>query len=278
MPIKTILSILGVDQDATDLVNAAELSERSGAHLTAVIVGCVPPAPFGEVAGGVYSSWSLNWEAENERLEIQTQKLRDLLEERRLHGDVRAAYCLQGTVEEEIGNRARYADVSLIGAGLLADDFLLKRVLGGALFRSPTPVILTSKEAKVELAPRTILVAWNAGLEAGRALRSSLDMLVGAENVHLALVDPAATTSAMGEEPGADIAAFLARHGVKTTVDRLASCGRQTDAVLRQHALDIDAGLIVMGAYSHSRLQERIFGGTTTSMIETPGTPVLLAH
>ncbi|TIL62994.1 MAG: universal stress protein, partial [Mesorhizobium sp.] len=48
--------------------------------------------------------------------------------------------------------------------------------------------------------------------------------------------------------------------------------------VLRRHALDIAADLMVMGAYGHSRLRERIFGGVTVSMLEDPSMPILMAR
>ena len=278
MPFKTILSIIGVDQDKADLAAAAELSARASAHLTAVVVGCVPPAPFGYVAGEAYSAWSLDWEAENKRLEDRVAKLQEFLKNKGLQGDIQPLYCLRGVVAEEIARRASYADVSLLGPGLLKDDFLRDRVVDGALFQSPAPVLLAPKDKQVELAPKTVLVAWNAGLQAGKALRQSLEMLLGAESVHVVLVDPQATPYAMGQEPGADIATFLSRHGVKTTVDVIASGGHQVDEALRQHALDINADIIVMGAYGHSKLREWIFGGTTRSIIANPGFPVLLAH
>jgi nucleotide-binding universal stress UspA family protein len=81
-----------------------------------------------------------------------------------------------------------------------------------------------------------------------------------------------------GAEPGADIAAYLARHGLTVTVDQLAGGGRPVADVLKQHATDIGADLIVMGAYSHSRIRERIFGGVTRSFIEGARLPVLMAH
>ncbi|WP_367118802.1 universal stress protein [Mesorhizobium sp.] len=48
--------------------------------------------------------------------------------------------------------------------------------------------------------------------------------------------------------------------------------------VLRRHAVDIAADLMVMGAYGHSRLRERIFGGVTISMLEDPPMPILMAR
>jgi nucleotide-binding universal stress UspA family protein len=92
------------------------------------------------------------------------------------------------------------------------------------------------------------------------------------------MVDPRAASARNGEEPGADVAAYLARHGIEVTVDRLASGGRPVDEVLNQHALDVSADLIVMGGYSHSRLRERIFGGVTRAILEEPSVCVLMTH
>lgn len=92
------------------------------------------------------------------------------------------------------------------------------------------------------------------------------------------LVDPLEGDEDQGAEPGADAAAYLARHGIKVTVDRLPSQGRTVASVLRRHATDTAADLLVMGAYGHSRLRERIFGGVTSAMIEEPTLPVLMAR
>lgn len=65
---------------------------------------------------------------------------------------------------------------------------------------------------------------------------------------------------------------------MKVTVDRLPSANHSVADVLRQHAVDSSAELMVMGAYGHSRLRERIFGGVTKSMLEDQLLPVLLAR
>lgn len=100
-------------------------------------------------------------------------------------------------------------------------------------------------------------------------------MMRNAEGVNLVLVDPSTKN---GEEPGADVAAYLARHGVKVTVDRLPSAGLAVEEVLAQHARDTSADLIVIGAYGHSRIRERVFGGVTKAMIDAPTMPVLMVR
>jgi len=103
-------------------------------------------------------------------------------------------------------------------------------------------------------------------------------MMTWAEEVHVVLVDPDSSYWVSGGEPGADVAAYLARHGIKVLVEQLASGGRLVEDVLEKHALEISADLIVMGAYGHSRLRERIFGGVTASVLQDAKFPVLIAR
>ena len=63
-----------------------------------------------------------------------------------------------------------------------------------------------------------------------------------------------------------------------TTVHRLPREGQEVGEVLRRAAIDLDADLIVMGGYGHSRLRERFFGGATTFMMKQATIPVLMAH
>jgi nucleotide-binding universal stress UspA family protein len=277
MHAKTLLIVTGIDHDDEDLLQAAHLAEAEQVHLTAIVVSCVPPPPVGDRAGDIASLYAVEWDQEFERLNARAADLYRRLGDRGLQAEIQVVYCLQGSLAEEVGKHACYADIVVIGQAVLKDDFLRKRVLDGALFASPTPVLLLG-DATATLRPKTVLVAWNATLEAGAAVRSALDILAHADSVRLAAVDPDARPYAMGEEPGADMARFLARHHANVTVDTLASGGKDPAIVLQRHARDIGADLIVMGAYGHSRMRERFFGGTTETMTKNIGTPVFMAH
>ncbi|MBX4938925.1 universal stress protein, partial [Rhizobium binae] len=148
----------------------------------------------------------------------------------------------------------------------------------GALFQTPTPILINRGRRAMNSSPGSILLAWDSSDEASRAARQSLDLLKQADTVYVTMVDPVARMGANGEEPGADIAAYLARHGVKVQVDRIASGGRPADEILRQHAIDVSADLMVMGAYNHPRWQQTIFGGVTRNMLEESKMPIFMAH
>ena len=80
------------------------------------------------------------------------------------------------------------------------------------------------------------------------------------------------------QEPGADVALYLARHGVNVTVEQMHSNGLPVADVILNFARDNKINFIVIGAYSHSRSREIIFGGVTRSLLNKAEMPLLIAH
>ena len=122
-----------------------------------------------------------------------------------------------------------------------------------------------------------ILFAWNASREARRAITDSLPLLRAAKSVAVVVIDPHKNAS-HGEQPGADVAHYLSRHGVIARVEEVQSGGRVVADVIRIFAAEDKSDLIVLGAYSHARTREFIFGGVTRSLLKHATVPMLLAH
>lgn len=277
MPFKTILSITGVHQGDGDLTLAAGLCEQSGAHLSVFVVALAAPPPIGRYAAAFSDAWLEERQADMKELERRVAAVTHFLADKGVPADVASEYAEQAWADESIGRRARYSDLVVIGPELLGGELLKAKVIDGVLFSSGRPLLLVPSTASPTLAPKRIVVGWDAGLEAARAVREALGILTRAE-VHLAVVDPAEGENGHGQEPGADVAAFLARHGVKIVVDRLPSEGRPIADVLKRYAVDRAAEILVMGAYGHSRLRERVLGGVTKAMLDEPPVPVFMAR
>jgi nucleotide-binding universal stress UspA family protein len=192
--------------------------------------------------------------------------------------DLSSEYQEIAWADDAIGRRARYADLTVVGPEMLGREMLKEKVIQGALFSSGKPLLLLPEGARPTLKPSRVMVAWDARIEASRAVRESLELLVTAEEVRIAMVDPIEGDHGHGAEPGADLATYLARHGAKVTIDRLPGEGKAVASVLRRHAVDTAAELLVMGAYGHSRLRERIFGGVTKTMLDGATLPILMAR
>jgi nucleotide-binding universal stress UspA family protein len=143
--------------------------------------------------------------------------------------------------------------------------------------RGTRPVLLVPGAWQEAALPGTVVVGWDGGLCALRAIGAALPLLQAADSVKLALVNPDDLSDLHGEEPGADMALYLARHGVKVdvVVERTrATVGNALIGIAR----GCGAGLMVSGAYGHSRFREWMLGGATRELLERAPVPWLLAH
>jgi len=278
MTYKTILAVVGVDHSAEHLRAAAQVCASANAHLSLLIVKLAASPPIGDYAAAISVDWLNERQRDVDKLESCVARATDVLTKEGISFSVETKYTEAAWADDEIGERARYADLTLVGDGLTLDPELRSRTIDGTLFSSARPVLIMPKGKPARLDPRTVVLAWNSRLEAARAAREALEMLAGAETVYVTMVDPRSTYGKNGEEPGADIAGYLARHGVSVSVERLPSGGHRVDDVINRFASDVAADLIVMGAYGHSRMRERVFGGVTRSMLENAVIPVLMAH
>lgn len=276
MPFKTILSVMSAAAIDGDLLVATDLCCQVGAHLSALVVA-VAPQPTGR-----YTTLSQGWLEQRERnlqkLNECAKRVREKLARSELSFDVDSFYVEVAGANFDIGERALYADLVLIGPSVFQDRDLKQQVVDGCLFQAGRPLLIAPPDSAPTLQPKTVLLAWDSRPSSAHAAQQALELMVNADSVHVTMVDPNAALRASGEEPGADIAAYLARHGINVTVDTLPSAGRSVTEVVQQHAVDVAADLIVMGAYGHSRLREFVFGGVTRSMLEEARLPVLMAR
>lgn len=277
MPVKTILTVTGVEQGGRDLRIAADLCSAADAHLSVLVIALATPPIMTDVGMDAYL-WTQLSQPDLDRLKERAAAVTEFVAEAGVSADVSSDYPDTSRAAEVIGRRARYADLVVAGPELLASEELKSRVVEGALFSSGKPILLVPEGSSPTLRPRHVLVAWDSGLEASRALRESLDLIAASADVHVTMIDPVAGDYDHRYEPGADVAAYLARHGANVSVDRLPGQGRSIADVLARHAVDIAADMLVMGAYGHSRMRERIFGGVTRTMLDSPPLPVLMAR
>jgi len=177
-----------------------------------------------------------------------------------------------------VAQRARFADLVVLarpyGQGQGAEA---EAVIEAALFEGRAPVLVLPETGLVHAAPKRIVVAWNQGREALAAVRAALPMLKQADQVTITVVDPP-VHGPERSDPGGMLCQMLVRHGVRAEVSVLARTLPRVSDVLLRHVRDMNADLLVMGAYGHSRFREAILGGATRNMLEHATVPVLMAH
>jgi nucleotide-binding universal stress UspA family protein len=198
-----------------------------------------------------------------------------------------------GSVEARLAEDI--ADYALLLQSRYADLVVLSRDSGGAA-ETPAgaparmrdlpervslygvrPVLLIPEDWQEQALPGTAVAGWDGGLCALRAIAAALPLLQRADSVKLTLVNPDRMADLHGEQPGADMALYLARHGVKVDV-MIERTNATAGAALMGLARDCRAGLMVTGAYGHSRFREWVLGGVTRELLERAPVPLLLAH
>lgn len=172
---------------------------------------------------------------------------------------------------------ARYADLVVIGQSDPADDsgtpldFPERVVLSAG-----RPVLILPNIGSFPTIGKRILIAWNASHEATRAVTDAIPLLRLADNVNVMAINP--EHGVHGSVPGAEIALYLARHGVQVEVKTDYGADIDVGNEMLSRAADLSADLIVMGCYGHSRLKEWVLGGATRTILESMTTPVLMSH
>ena len=186
---------------------------------------------------------------------------------------------VEGTIPEQVALNARYADLLVLGQ---EDPDATQPAAGAtieaALFSSGRPVPVVPYAGRFESIGRRVLIGWNASREAVRAVHDALPLIAGAEATTVLAVNPRPGIAGHGEEPGADIARHLARHELKVTVERTEAPEIGAGDAILNRAAELQADLLVIGAYGHSRLREMVLGGVTRTLLQEMTVPVLMSH
>ncbi len=121
--------------------------------------------------------------------------------------------------------------------------------------------------------PTTAVIAWKASAESARAVESALPLLRRASKVHVLRWLEEVTDA---DSEGADIGAYLQRHGVNPIMERAEQAPERLGDTLLSRCTDFGADLLVMGCYGHSRARQLVLGGVTRTVLATMTVPVLM--
>jgi nucleotide-binding universal stress UspA family protein len=195
-----------------------------------------------------------------------------------LRSSIEAAFAQIGALTDLVALRARFADLVVLSRPYGKDQGAeAEAVVEAALFEGRAPVLVVPERGLATSAPKRVVIAWNQGREAMAAVRAALPLLKQADMVTITVIDPP-VHGPERSDPGGMLCQMLVRHGVQAEVSVLARTLPRVSDVLIRHVRDVNAELLVMGAYGHSRFREAILGGATRNMLEHAEVPVLMAH
>lgn len=280
MSYRTILvSLNEVGRLAELTAAAASLARETGAHVSGLYV--IPavqvyPSVGFEAAPQVFEGNRTYFKDNSQRVK---QAFEEAMRREALTYDFHLVDARTPVIAEEVIAMGRSADLVVVSATNPEEitgverDFVEQVVM--AVGR---PVIVLPAQGDARIALAEIVVGWDGGREAARAAFDALPLLKKAEKVRVVRIDPQKDPALRGSIAGADLAGTLARHGIRAEAQGYPTDGLDEGQALMRCAEDNGAGLIVMGAYGHSRLAEFIFGGATRFVLTRMSRPVLMSH
>lgn len=281
MSFKSLTTIVTSEAETREAVaGAAQLARLFDAHLDVLALG-VDRTQVGYSylgTGGVLMQVALERAEAEARAAEGAAKAALEAEAPGLRWSVEGAVAQAGGVGDLVALRARFADLVVLprpyGKGRPADA---EAVAEAALFEGQAPVLVLPEGKPLSRLPERIVIGWNQSREAMVAVRRALPLLKSAKAVEIAVIDPP-HHGPERSDPGGMLCQMLVRQGVKAEVSVLARSMPRISDVLNRHLREIDADLLVMGAYGHSRFREAILGGATRNMLEQAEVPVFMAH
>ena len=277
---KDVLAIVAdAELDAPAIALANAVADSFDAHLAATFLTPLPDEPLAYEPTVVAGVWAELLGRARQEAEAERNKVGDALKALARPSTLESAEALSRDLGRVAAVHARYADIAVLtrppeGAG----GDLREEIIEGVLFHSGRPALVAPPSWSGGVVGKRIVLAWDASREATRALSEADDMLEKAEQVTVLTVDAKPKMFGHGDQPGMNIAAHLARRGSKAEVRNVDSMGRTPAQAILDEAVSLNADLIVMGAYAHSRLREMVFGGATRDLLRSATIPLLLAH
>jgi nucleotide-binding universal stress UspA family protein len=261
MAYATVMVGLSVDQpNEARLEIAGQLAERLGAKVIGIAAAeFSPPLYFtsGEQAQKLVDQGRAA--IKNRVAEVESE-FRAAMQNRVTEVEWR---CAEDFPSRYIVQQARASDILVVGeAGraTIADPFV--QVSPSDLVMQTGRPLLVVPDACNWLDLRSVLIAWKDTAEARRAVADALPLLHKASDITIVEIveEQADRTAALSRVK--DVAAWLSRHGVSASGQVPEECG-EAGGLLERIASEVGAGVVVAGAYGHSRLREWILGGVT---------------
>lgn len=178
-----------------------------------------------------------------------------------------------GREDEIAATCGRLADMIVVNRPTEESSVSSTMTLNAVLVETGRPVFVVPPTG-TESFGRKVAISWNGSAEAARAVTGALPMIEQAESVLILTID--------GEETSPDVAtwlgSYLAWHGVSPEIETTPVSEHAVGETVLAKCGEWQADLLVMGAYTHSRLRQLILGGVTRHILAEATLPVVMVH
>ena len=275
MTYSTVMVHLDLDEsNDARLQVAGDLAEQFNSKL--IGIACCQPQPSVYADGALAQSLVRQLAAEaDEKLNKLEQRFRTVCQNRVEEVEWRRAFAVPA---DYVAREARAADLVITGADRLgaSSDPLWRLNPSELVLKLGRPMMVVPPEVD-RLKLSSVVIGWKDTREARRAVVDALPLLQKAKEVTVVEIIESDGDRAAAGRRVADVAAWLGRHQVDACHMVPNHRGDAVEQLIR-HASDIEADMIVAGAYGHTRMREWIFGGVTRDLITQSRHCSLLSH
>ena len=190
-------------------------------------------------------------------------------------------HVVEGQLIPILREHSKYADLMVLGQDHPDDPDNASYGLADALlFEGACACLVVPHSGKLATPGKRVLLTWNASRESAHALRQAMPLLSEAETIVVLSSEPddGDDDLARGHPHAQALMKLLNSHGINAISSGFGDTDLDASENIMGQAADMNADLIVMGAYGHSRLREIILGGVTRDLLKLAPTCLLLAH
>jgi nucleotide-binding universal stress UspA family protein len=289
---RILLPLPGSAEQAGEIDMALSAAKALGAHVEALFISAPPPPARVRMAGGEIGygaraavAAQTDWYGEERNRLARDARERfaqacaangiRMLGANEQTGTLPAASWreAEGSYADVAAARAAAFDLMVAASAAVMES--LKAIAEQSLLRTRRPVLLAPSRLQSSLTD-TAMIAWDESPECWHAISAAIPFLRLAKAVDVVSVDRDAGRRGAAQ---AEALAYLRCHDIAATARVIAPDLRSVGDALLATAAEAEVGLLVMGAYSHSRLREMLLGGVTRHILQNAvARPVLLAH
>ena len=287
MSMKTILVPLEESEVLPSVLDCAIfVSQRFGSYIEGLHIRPLPAEVLTAAGEGLYAGATDLLETLEQRDNERAQRTREYFDDFMAKYGVQRGDASQTPKEpvaawleeampgdEVVGNRGRLFDLIVVGRPVSGAATPSRSRLESAIFGSGRLTLIAPPKPPVGFG-ETIVIAWNSSTETARTVALAMPFLEQAKRVVILSIENYGVPGPAGTE----LRQNLARNGIAAQASVVPKSNRSAARAILEETASIGGDLLIKGAYTHSRLQQMIFGGVTNEILATAELPVLMAH
>ena len=281
---RTILVPLASGLVAEPALDAALLvATRMNSHIRAMFVRPEPHAAMSSIpliarAGVTLGAVERQGREATETAKARFDAWRSQHEIPEVQRDDRLDCCFASWAErvgeiDQVATKFRRVSDLIVMSRFHPGDVVAERCFDAAVFGSGRPTLLVPREPASDVLDH-VMIAWNGSLEASHAVFGAMPLLRAAVRVSIFNVPEEESD----DNGGAELAEALSWYGIPTHLAGRSAVPCSTGADMLAVARMSEVSLVVMGAYTRSRLRQSFLGGATREVLAEATIPILMSH